>query len=156
MTSGINSFPDIREKMMEENNQQTIFRKETMDRISSPDQLTDYLRVTNPGVWMLLLAVLVLLAGLMAWSTVGTLETKAPAQLVVEDYRARIYVSGPGSVEAGMPLRIDSNEYTIASVDQDEYGRTIAFAEVALPDGAYSGEIILEEVHPISFLLESR
>lgn len=32
-----------------EETKQTVFRKKTMDRISSPEQLTDYLRVTNPG-----------------------------------------------------------------------------------------------------------
>ncbi len=31
--------------------EQSLFRKETMDRISSPEDLTDYLKVTNPGIW---------------------------------------------------------------------------------------------------------
>ena len=28
----------------------SVFRKKTLDRISSPEQLTDYLHVTNPGI----------------------------------------------------------------------------------------------------------
>ena len=39
-------------------NTQTVFRKKTLDRIASPEQLTDYLRVTNPGIWVVLGAVL--------------------------------------------------------------------------------------------------
>ena len=39
-------------------NTQTVFRKKTLDRIASPEQLTDYLRVTNPGIWVILVAVI--------------------------------------------------------------------------------------------------
>ena len=31
-----------------------------------PDQLTDYYRVTNPGIWVILSAVILLLAGVFA------------------------------------------------------------------------------------------
>lgn len=44
-------------------NTETVFRKKTLDRISSPEQITDYLRVTNPGIWVVLVAVILLLAG---------------------------------------------------------------------------------------------
>jgi hypothetical protein len=33
---------------MEENKKASIFRSETLQRMSSPEQLTDYLRVANP------------------------------------------------------------------------------------------------------------
>ena len=49
---------------------ETIFRQKTIDRISSPEQMTDYLRVTNPGIWVILVAVILLLAGVFAWSMV--------------------------------------------------------------------------------------
>ena len=35
-----------------------IFRKKSLDRISSPEQLNDYIRVANPGIWMILAAVI--------------------------------------------------------------------------------------------------
>ena len=38
-----------------------IFRKKSMDKISSPEQLNDYVRVSNPGIWMILFAVIILL-----------------------------------------------------------------------------------------------
>ena len=67
-----------------------IFRKSSMDRISSPEQLTDYLKVTNPGIWVLLVAVIILLGGLFAWSMVGNLETVAEGVAVVENGTAQI------------------------------------------------------------------
>ena len=51
-----------------------IFRKESLDRISSPEKLNDYIRVTTPSVWLVLLAIVLLLAGVIAWSVFGTVE----------------------------------------------------------------------------------
>ena len=46
-----------------------VFRQTSMDRIQSPEQLNDYLRVTDPSVWVLLAAVIVLLAGVLVWGS---------------------------------------------------------------------------------------
>ena len=53
-----------------------IFRKKSLDRISSPEQLNDYIRVANPGIWMILAAVIILLAGVCVWGIFGHLDTK--------------------------------------------------------------------------------
>jgi len=139
-----------------EKNTQTVFRKKTLDRISSPEQLTDYLRVTNPGIWVVLVAVILLLAGVFAWSMVGTLETKAEVKVVVSDHTAQVIVLGPETLEEGMPLRVGGQDSVIAYTGMDEYGRLSGTAEVTLPDGTYDGSVVIEAVHPISFLLESR
>ena len=51
-----------------------IFRAKSMERVSSPEALNDYIRVTTPSVWIVLLAIVVLLAGMLAWSIFGTVE----------------------------------------------------------------------------------
>ena len=79
-----------------EENHQTVFRKKTLERISSPDQLTDYLCVTNPGIWVILVAVILLLAGVFAWSMVGRLETKAEVKIVVSDHTRAGHSARPG------------------------------------------------------------
>ena len=135
---------------------QTVFRKKTLDRISSPEQLTDYLRVTNPGIWVVLAAVILLLAGVFAWSMVGTLETKAEVKVVVSDHTAQIVPLSSETLAEGMPLRVSGQDYRIAFAQTDEYGRSVGMAEVNLPDGTYDGVVITEAVRPISFLLESR
>ena len=63
----------------------SIFRQRSLERISSPEQLTDYLKVTNIGVWVILAAVIILLAGLFVWSMVGNLETITDGVAVVKD-----------------------------------------------------------------------
>ncbi len=52
----------------------SIFREKSMERISSPDQMDDYIKVTTPSVWIALLALIVLLVGILAWSIFGTVE----------------------------------------------------------------------------------
>ena len=139
-----------------EENRQTVFRQKTIDRISSPEQLTSYLRVTNPGIWVVLAAVILLLAGIFAWSMVGTLETTAQATVIVEDHTAQIIPSGTETLSAGMPLRIAGQEFTIAAAGTDDYGRMTGTAEVALPDGTYEGTVVVDSTRPIDFILTSR
>lgn len=137
-------------------NKQTVFRKKTLERISSPEQLTDYLRVTNPGIWAILAAVILLLAGLLTWAAVGTLETSAAVKVIVTEHRAEVITLGTDTLSEGMPLRVAGTETRIASARTDEYGRATGTAELALPDGVYDGTVVVETVRPISFLLESR
>lgn len=131
-----------------------IFRQRSLDRISSPEQLTDYLRVTNPGVWVLLAAVIMLLGGLFAWSMVGSLETLTDGVALVENGQAQIMVtdSGKGEITSDMTVRIDSDEYEIATVEKDDFGRTVALAPVSEADGKYDVKIVIESIHPIKFL----
>ena len=137
-------------------NQSTVFRKKTLDRIASPEQLTDYLRVTNPGIWVVLVAVILLLAGIFAWSAVGTLETKAEAKVIVENHTAQVVPLGAETLAAGMPLHVAGQDSVLISAETDEYGRSVGCAAVDLPDGIYDGSVVTETIHPIEFLLTSR
>ena len=136
-----------------EENAKSVFRKETIERISSPEQLTDYLNVTNPGIWIILAAVILFLAGMMAWASIGTLEAKEEVSVVVASGSAQVIPKGAGSVEEGMPLLIGEEETSIMEVETDDYGRTTGLARTDLPDGTYDGSVLTERIHPLEFLL---
>ena len=53
-----------------------IFREKSIDRVTGPESLNDYIRVTSPSVWIALLALVILLVGLLAWSIFGRIEVK--------------------------------------------------------------------------------
>ncbi len=54
-----------------------LYREKSLERINSPEQLNDYIRVTTPSVWLVLIAVIVLLIGILAWCIFGEVtETK--------------------------------------------------------------------------------
>ena len=50
----------------------SLFREKSLERVSSPDQLDDYVRVITPSVWVVLLAVAILVAGVIVWNALGT------------------------------------------------------------------------------------
>ena len=60
--------------MSEQQENGGIFRQKSMDRISSPEQLNDYIRVTTPSVWIVLAALVLLLVGMLVWSVFGKVE----------------------------------------------------------------------------------
>ena len=51
-----------------------LFKKKTIGKLSSPEQLNEYIRVTTPSVWLLLTVLLLLLTGLIAWSVTSRVE----------------------------------------------------------------------------------
>lgn len=51
----------------------SAFRQESLDRIASPEQLNDYIRVSGPSIWLLLGALMVIVACLAIWGFTGTL-----------------------------------------------------------------------------------
>jgi len=44
-----------------------IFRKDNLERMSSPEKLNDYIKVSNPSVWIVLAAIGIMLAAVVVW-----------------------------------------------------------------------------------------
>ncbi len=154
----------------------TVFREKSIQRIASPEQLTDYIRVTNPGVWVTLTAVIVLLIGFVVWGVVGSLETKLDTVVVSAGGTTLCYVreADIGAVTAGCPVRIGKAEYecTVSAVpaqpeaveeDFPAYALHLSglttgewvYAlplDIPLPEGVFPASVITGRVSPISFL----
>ena len=69
-----------------------IFRKKSIERVSSPEELNDYIRVTSPSVWLVLAALILLLAGILVWSVFGTVDAHA-ADGSVEEVHPIVFVT---------------------------------------------------------------
>ena len=152
-----------------------LFRKKSIDRVSSPEQLDSYIRVANPGVWMVLIAIMVLLVGVCAWGVLGQLDTTVPAVAVCENGTVTLYVEEEkGSlVQPGMEARIGEKSCEVTEVsplpvaageELPDYALHLggfdaeawvyaAAADAELPEGVYAAEIILESVKPMSFVM---
>lgn len=152
-----------------------IFRSKSIERISSPEQLNDYVRVSNPGIWMTLVAIIVLLVGACVWGAFGKMDTAVSVAISVKDGRAACYVKEKDieNVKTGQTALIKDSEYIIEGISDspalvseatDTYVMhtgSLAVGDwvyevtfnVSLPDGVYEGKIITQSVSPISFLL---
>jgi hypothetical protein len=62
-----------------------IFRKESIDRISSPERLDEYIKVANPSIWLLLTALIVLFASVSVWGFTGTLPKTLTVNGITEE-----------------------------------------------------------------------
>lgn len=133
-----------------------IFRKKSLDRISSPEQLDDYLKVSTPNLWLVLCAVIVLLLGILTWASVDYLETSISAVGTIENKEAEIVLTGNDAekIQSGMQVRVGTYDTVIDYIQYDELGRAIAICAADVPDGNYKVEIVLERIHPISFLFK--
>ena len=147
-----------------------LFREESMNRISSPEELHDYLRVTTPRLWMLLGTILALLTGLIVYASTATLENTVPLRVQVqtadgaEDGGAErittVSCLAPGelkdTVKAGMLLRLGKEQGRVQWIVSGEEGETLIFKmdrdRLPLADGEYDAELVTEATTPISFL----
>ena len=152
-----------------------IFRKKSVDKVSSPEQLNEYIRVANPGVWMVLAAIVILLAGVVVWGFIGHLDTTLDTVVVCENGEAVICVKEADieKVEVGMTVRIGEKEYAVSEIPTEPVRVDGTISEYAIhlggltegewvytvklsgdfADGVQKAEIVTESISPISFIL---
>jgi hypothetical protein len=51
-----------------------IYREKSINRMNQPEDLNDYIRVTTPSVWIVLIAVILVLVAVLGWMIFGTVE----------------------------------------------------------------------------------
>ena len=151
-----------------------IFRKKSIDRMSSPEQLNDYIKVTNPGVWMALAAIVILLVGVCVWGVFGTLETKLSVAAVSRDGQTVLYVKEDdlSAVKENTSVYIGDETYKVTSVSAQPVAVTEEISEYArrtgnlslgewvylvqidktLPDGVYTAQFVIDSVSPLYFV----
>ncbi len=160
---------------MSEEKGTSLFRKKSEEYIDSPEKLDHYLHVTNPGVWALLLAVLVLFIGFVAWSVMARLETHVAVAVVSEQDTCTAYVPAKAldSVVKARTVSLGDQEYDLSpdspkpetvTDETNIYIRLAANLSVGdvvyeipmdgdLKTGVYSGVVTTETLSPISLLL---
>ncbi|MBE5810063.1 MAG: hypothetical protein E7318_03910 [Clostridiales bacterium] len=152
-----------------------LFRKKSLERISSPEQLNSYIRVSTPSVWLLLTAIVILLLGVCVWGVFGHMDTTLPAVAVAQEGSVTAWVreADAEKVSAGAAVTVDCVEGTVLSIDAEpvrvddsftDYMRHVGslqagewvFAvvlDVNCPDGVYAAQIVIDSVSPMSFVL---
>ena len=90
-----------------------IFRKSALDKISSPEELNEYMKVAGPGVWVIMAALMVTFAAFFVWGFLGSIPETVEISgtvLAIEDGPVVIYSFLPldeaHSLEPGMEVRI--------------------------------------------------
>ena len=118
-------------------NQNQLFRQKTMDRISSPEELHDYMRVTSPRLWMILTAIVVLLAGFVVYAATTRMESTEKISMMVNSYT--VYGTIPAGredlVKIDMEVRIQGHTGRITDIlTGKEYRLNVAFDDGKMPE----------------------
>ena len=154
-----------------------LFREKSLEAVESPESLNDYLRVTSPGVWLVLAAVICLLIGAILWGIFGHIKTTTQVAVSVENGKSVCYVpydKAEGVLSNGV-VTLDGVEYPLSGAGDYEVVVLPADAsmrllragslsvgdpvvvvptDTGLPDGVYSGVAVTEDLRPISLLLQ--
>ena len=131
-----------------------LYRKESLERIESPEQLNQYLRVTNPSVWVLLAAVILLLAGFLIWGSFTYIDSVAYGRAEVSEGTLTVRFDDDAlaqNVEVGMRVTVGGLESEIRSLGRDEKG-LFALADADLPDGSYEAGVQYRQTQILKLL----
>ena len=152
----------------------SLFRQKSIDRISSPEALHDYMRVTSPRLWMILTAVVLLLVGFIVYASTATMENTIPVKVQVESYHMTAEETGGealdgtvvygllpvdyiDTVKTGMQVRFGNGtghvDWLSVFSDEDKVQVLIEMDQINYPltDGEFDAELVLESTTPISF-----
>ena len=152
-----------------------LFRPKSVERISSPEQLNEYIRVSNPSVWMLLGAIVILLIGVCVWGVTGHLDTTLSVVAVGQDNAVIAYVkeADAGMLRTGMEVTIGENKGSVAEIAaqpvqaQDVLSAYMLHVGALQPDewvyaaqldvecasGVHEAQVVTQRVSPMSFVL---
>lgn len=132
-----------------------VFREDVLDRLSSPEQINDYVHVTNPRVWVTLGAVVLLIVGSLIWASLtyvssflmGTASVRGGTMIVVLDEG-----QNTENLEVGMAVTVGDTKTTVTSIGTNNQGQIIAMAYTDLSDGKYDARISYKKTQLIRLL----
>lgn len=154
----------------------SIFREKSIDRINSPEKFDEYVKVSNPGVWMLMAAMLISLVAVIIWAVSCVLNTTIPAAVVAQSGNVVAYIMEdnadivkPGQeivLHDGSVLKVKWVDSSFFFLDIDKMPKILHAlgreedtwacrleVEGTLPDGAYSADVIVDTVKPATFVM---
>ncbi len=153
-----------------------VFRKKALERRATPDRLDDYINVSNPGVWLVLAAIVAFLAGVLAWGVFGRVNEVQRGVIRVEGGAATLSMDQAlaSDLDAGDPVEVSGIQGNVVSVSEaavrvaalseEEQGALSASGlwaaqatvSIDLPDGVYPAEVTLVSINPVELLLNSK
>ncbi|MCQ2530038.1 MAG: hypothetical protein MJ086_02125 [Lachnospiraceae bacterium] len=134
-----------------------IFRKKSLEKVKSPENLDDYIQVSNPGVWLLLISIIVLLVGACVWGIFGHIDRTVATNVHAERGAVVCYITEQElpKVQEGMVVKFQGMEAVIIEKgSKEDMGYACELqSDQEIPDGVYEGKIVIKSVRPFSFIL---
>lgn len=133
-----------------------IFRKKSLDRINSPESLNDYIRVTTPGLWILLSSIIILLIGVTVWGVLGRIDVWDDVKVEASQNEVVCYAESNLVGKIGPGTKITVNDFAGTVSDEGKYddgnGMYRYTLNLSIPDGVYDGRVLTESIKPKSLI----
>lgn len=86
----------------------SIFRKTSLEKISSPDKLDSYLKISHIPMWILLIALLIVMIGSIIWCFYGSMATTVSSYGIIKDNMTFCFVPPDEaySLKKGMAVQV--------------------------------------------------
>ena len=161
---------------MESESGKQIFRESSLKRAASPEELDGYIRVTSPGVWLVIGCIIFFLLGILVWGYFGSLETKMTMYGKTVDGVFTGYVKATDlkKLETGMEVSYQDRKGVIAKLSPypvpaddvipDELWDTFKVEKdtplypvtctITLTGGGHQVEVLLEDIKPMDLLFD--
>ena len=132
-----------------------FLRQERADKLSSPEQLNDYLQVAGTGVWITLAAVILLLAGAIFWASVTTVNSTVSCTAEFRNGMITVVFADDvfaDKLRVGQEVDAGGTQTALISVGKREDGRVTATAYTSLADGQYPAEAVYSRTRLIEMM----
>ncbi len=151
-----------------------LYRKESLNKVANPDKTDTYLKVTNPSVWLIILAAVIILGSFVYWGFVGTVPNRTPALGLVKDQQVTVFMPAENVMAIGDSLEvlIDGVSHTVTGVEnglcsakqiKETYGEAINPSEMnfvitaeatGVADGIKSLSVVTNRVRAFDYMLQ--
>lgn len=153
---------------------ETVFRDKSIKRISSPDQLNDYVRLTNPGVWFVVGAIMIILVGACLFGALGHIDSSVPSVCISDgtDTVCLVKREYGDRFADDMHMQLNGTEYSVSlrdakpvaiDADFDSYALFVGDMDLGewvyeidvdgqIPEGIFEARLVTERLSPLSFI----
>ncbi len=162
---------------------QNLFRKSALQHVSSPADLDDYIQATRPGTWLVVIAAIIAIAGLLTWGVFGRVATTIDDNGIASNGQIVCYLNQQdfSEVQKGDSATVDNqpatvsdvvqtpvskreaasgidDDYTVSMLELDEWNYQVNLTMDNPPDDGTLVPIVIttQEVAPISFVLNGQ
>lgn len=134
-----------------------LFRKKSLNKVKSPENLEDYIRVSRPSIWMLLISILILLIGTVVWFIFGNIDSTKPTTIYIDNDQSVCYIAPEDiyEIRTGMVVKFDKYQAVIDHIGENKeqgYQCNLTINE-NLAEGYYKGKVVVKTLKPIQFIL---
>ena len=133
----------------------SLFRKKNLERISSPEQLNDYIKVSNPSVWLIIGAMFIIAIAFSVWAFSGNITSEVSGTGVfqgsfqdsIDSVVCYVDANYAQKISEGMPVRIyDKTKPMSAYVN----GKVMKISQVPVKQEdilhSYSSEYVADSI----------